>query len=171
MNPKLLRILKFVGGYCLVILAFYLIYYSGFYEQRINPSFLEFQAWVSFHLLGIFENSLSLNGNIITSPVFSYALIRGCDGLEGWMIFLAAIIVFPVEFKFKWGGLIFGTLALFFINHIRIIILYYVGVYNPEYFEFAHHNIGFVLYSMASILMLLLWVEWVRKRKKPTNLA
>lgn len=166
MNPKLLRILKFVGGYCLVILAFYLIYYSGFYEKNINPAFLEFQAWVSYNLLNILESPLSLRGNIVSSPEFSYSLIRGCDGLEGWMIFLAAIIVFPVALKYKWPGLIIGTLALFFINHLRIIILYYVGRYNPDYFDFAHHNIGFVLYSMASILMLLMWVEWVRKRKK-----
>lgn len=166
MNPKLARILKFVGGYCLVILAFYLFYYSGFYEKYINPRFLDFQAWVSYNLLNIFESPLSLRGNIISSPDFSYSLIRGCDGLEGWMIFLAAIIVFPVAIKYKWRGLLVGTLTLFFINHLRIIILYYVGVHNPDYFEFAHHNIGFVLYSMASILMLLLWVEWVRKRKK-----
>jgi len=166
MHPKFRRILKFVGGYALVVLAFYLFYYSDFYEVRINPLFLEFQAKVSYTILGVFVDSLTLSGNIVRSPEFSYSLIRGCDGLEGWMIFMASIVVFPVGLKYKWPGLLLGTLILFFINHLRIIFLYFVGVYNSDYFEFAHHNIGFVLYSMASILMLLLWVEWIRKRKK-----
>ena len=169
MNAKTKRILKFVGGYLLVILAFYLFYYSKFYETNINPLFLEFQARVSYTLLNIFESPLNIRGTIISSPDFSYTLIRGCDGLEGWMIFIAAIIVFPVALKFKWPGLVIGTLTLFFINHLRIIILYYVGVYNPDFFEFAHHNIGFVLYSMASIMVLLLWVEWIRRKKASLN--
>ncbi|GAB5555187.1 MAG: hypothetical protein Sapg2KO_47780 [Saprospiraceae bacterium] len=165
MNTKTKRIIKFVGGYLLVIVLFYLFYYSDFYENTINPVFLEFQAQVSYTLLNIFESPLGIRGTIVSSPDFSYTLIRGCDGLEGWMIFIAAILVFPVALKYKWPGLIVGTVSLFLINHLRIIILYYVGVYNPDFFEFAHHNIGFVLYSMASIMILLLWVEWIRRKK------
>ena len=165
MNQKQKKIIRFVGGYILVIAAFYLLYYSSFYEKYINPHFLEFQAWVSYNLLSIFEQPLSLRGTIVTSKDFSYTIIRGCDGLEGLMIFISAIIVFPVAIKYKLRGLLVGILSLFFINHIRIILLYYVGVTNYDYFEFAHHNIGFILYSMASIIILLLWVEWIRRKQ------
>ena len=149
----------------MVIAAFYLLYYSSFYEKYINPSFLEFQAWVSYNLLNIFESPLSLSGTIVSSPDFTYTIIRGCDGLEGLMIFVSAILVFPVAIKYKWRGLLLGVLSLFLINHIRIIILYYVGVTNYDYFEFAHHNVGFILYSLASIIILLIWVEWIRRKK------
>ena len=171
MHPKQKKVFRFIGGYILVILAFYLFYYSNFYEKYINPSFLEFQAWVSYNILNIFESPLNLRGTIVSSPKFSYTIIRGCDGLEGLFIFIAAILVFPVALKYKLRGLLAGILTLFFINHIRIILLYYVGVTSPENFEFAHHNVGFILYSMSSILVLLLWVEWIRKRKLQANLS
>ncbi len=164
-NKKQKRIIRFAGAYALVILGFYLFYYSGFYDKFINPAFLNFQAWVSYNLLNVFESPLALRGTIVSSPKFSYTLIRGCDGLEGMIIFLAAILVFPVAFKYKWRGLLVGTLALFFINHLRIILLFYVGVKQPDYFEFAHHNVGFILYSLSSILILLLWVEWIRRKQ------
>lgn len=164
-SEKQWKVLRFIGSYLGVILAFYLIYYSGFYDRVINPRFLNFQAWVSYSFLNILESPLYLRNTVVSSPDFSYTIIRGCDGLEGLMIFLAAIIVFPVAVKYKWRGLLVGTLSLFLINHLRIIILYYVGVIKPEYFEFAHHNIGFLLYSLSSILVLLLWVEWIRKRQ------
>lgn len=166
MQKKRKKIVRFLVGYLLVILAFYIFYYSGFYERYLNSGFLHFQARVSHFLLDVFEDPLYLRGTVVSSPKFSYTIIRGCDGLEGLMIFLAAILVFPVAFRYKWKGLLVGTLTLFLINHLRIILLFYVGVYRPDYFEFAHHNIGFILYSMASVLMLLLWVEWIRRNQR-----
>ncbi|MEO0341494.1 MAG: hypothetical protein AAF242_20070, partial [Bacteroidota bacterium] len=68
MNKKQKRIIRFAGAYALVILGFYLFYYSGFYAKYINPAFLEFQAWMSYTLLNIFESPLSLRGTIVSSP-------------------------------------------------------------------------------------------------------
>jgi exosortase/archaeosortase family protein len=164
-QKKRKKIVRFLVGYMMVILAFYIFYYSGFYERYLNSAFLHFQAKVSYLLLNVLEEPLYLRGTVVSSPKFSYTIIRGCDGLEGLMIFLAAILVFPVAFRLKWKGLLVGTLILFLINHLRIIFLFYVGVHRPDYFEFAHHNVGFILYSTASVLMLLLWVEWIRKNQ------
>ena len=80
------------------------------------------------------------------------------------MLFISAVLASPVAFLSKVPGLLIGFLFLMAMNLVRVISLFYIGIYFPSAFNTAHHDVWQAVFIILSILAWALWAIWaVRK--------
>ena len=99
-------VFKFIAGFLACILIFYVFYYSPWFETNFKTPILAAQAVAGGFLLNLFGYSVTVVNDAISGAGASVKIAGGCDGLEATALYLAAILVFPLPFKFKWPGLL-----------------------------------------------------------------
>lgn len=153
-------VFRFMAGFAICIVAFYALYYSYFFQDYVKDPVLKFQTTAGASLLNLFGSSVTAMGDVIAGGGTSVKVAGGCDGLEATALLLAAILVFPLPFKYKWPGLLAGAVVLGLLNVIRIAGLYLVKVHWPSAFDFMHIQGGLYLFSFVTILLMLIWANW-----------
>jgi exosortase/archaeosortase family protein len=165
-NPVLKFLLGFIG--CMSL--FYFFYYSGWYKNYLEFPFLNAQVQVSNALLHLFGQNTAVDGTTISSPEFSVNVKNGCDGLEAMAILISGILIFPVTFRYKIPGLLLGVIILLFANLLRIAGLYLAGLYfSDQVFEVLHIQGGFIFFTLLSILLWFIWMNWASNKMQKTH--
>lgn len=153
-------VFRFIAGFAICIVVFYAMYYSIFFQDYLKEPILKVQTAAGAALLNIFGSSVTAIGDVISGADASVKVAGGCDGLEATALLLAAILVFPLPFKYKWPGLLAGAVVLGILNVIRIAGLYIVKLHWPDAFDFMHIQGGLYLFSFVTILLMLIWANW-----------
>ena len=86
----------------------------------------------------------------------------GCDAVQASAFFVFAVMAspLPVSYRARIPWLLGGTSLLLVINLVRIVSLFYTGVYFPKAFDLMHIDVwqaGFIF------LPLCFWVLWARR--------
>ncbi|MDX2001870.1 MAG: exosortase/archaeosortase family protein [Chitinophagales bacterium] len=87
-----------------------------------------------------------------------------CLAMELMALFVALIISFPANVYLKGIFIVFGLIAIQFINMLRVVALNLMTVYAPQYLEFNHH---FTFRITVFIFILLLYRWFIISSKKP----
>ncbi|MEZ4930691.1 MAG: archaeosortase/exosortase family protein [Saprospiraceae bacterium] len=159
-------VLKFLLGFAACMIVFYIIYLSPFFVDYIGRPILAGQAKISSFLLNILGQGTTANNDLITSSEYSISIKNGCDGLETLAIMLSGIVVFPIAFRLKWPGILYGTLALMVLNFIRIVALFIVGKnFSSDVFDFLHEQGGFVIFTVLGVFLWIIWANWALNKR------
>ena len=152
-----------------------LIYYASILGFALVYHVLSNQDWFLSLAEPIFHGYATLGSGIlnvlgegthsvaeeIRSSSFNLAIKEGCDAITPMILFSMAILAFPIQMKYKWQGVIFGLGALFVLNIIRIVSLYFIGKnFSYELFNFFHVDFWSVLYLLFALLLWLFWMRW-----------
>ncbi|MBK7812694.1 MAG: archaeosortase/exosortase family protein [Saprospiraceae bacterium] len=158
-------IVRFFVHFVTLMLLFYAFYYSSIYENYIMPGLLNFEAKMAKLFLSIFGIKTEVTGDSIHNNVEGVSIKGGCDGMEATFLYIAAVLSLPlVAAKYKYPALIYGLIILVILNIIRIAGLFLAKIHYPSIFEFLHLHGGVVIFMMISIVMWLIWVQWVMKK-------
>ncbi len=114
----------------------------------------------------LFGEKTEMVGTVIRSTTKGFAVnIRtGCNGLETIFIFAAAVLAFPAPWRVKLLGLLGGIVAIQLLNLVRIVSLFYIGLYWPALFAKSH----IVVWQMIIILFgVALWLVWADRYALP----
>lgn len=95
----------------------------------------------------------------LVSGGFKLKIARGCEGVEGVIILMAAILAFPAGIKPKLLGIIGGTFVLYILNLFRIAGLYYTLRYKPVLFDMMHVYVGQTLIILIAFLFFVAWLN------------
>jgi exosortase H (IPTLxxWG-CTERM-specific) len=114
-------------------------------------------ARMSGFVLRLFGEKAVVADCVVSSPRFAVTIYNGCNGLITSLIFISAVLAFPARFSAKLIGVIGGLLAIQLINLVRIISLFYIGVFLPQLFEDVHI---FIWQSLVIIAGISLWIVW-----------
>lgn len=153
-----LPIIKFIGGFIVFTVLFYLITDSSWFLD-IRAFFIAIYTNISSALLNIFGFQTKAEGSILTNSTFSVNVKEGCDALIPMIIYITAVLVFPADWKKKWRGLMVGIPILFVLNLLRIVSLYLIGIYIPSIFEFMHVEFWQVLFIICTVLTFVRWLK------------
>lgn len=154
----------FVFLFALFMALFYAAGATSFVKDRVFPPYLRFNAIVSAWILDVFEDRIVVSGQSISGR-FALTIERGCDAIEPSALFLAGVLAFPAPFLRKIPGMLIGTICLMVINLVRIVSLYYVGVYfSHRTFEIMHVNVWQALFIVLAIFFWVLWALWSLKK-------
>jgi len=127
------------------------------YFKIILP-FNEFLAYSSACLLRLFGSEGVVTwGTSISNPEFNVNIAEGCNGIYALAIVIAGIVAFPARWRHKWLGLILAIAFIMFLNYVRILTLWYVGIYSVFLFDTMH------LYVWEFIIIALgawFWYYW-----------
>ena len=101
-----------------------------------------------------------VEGSSLVSDGFSMNILKGCNGVYAISIFLASVLAYPSRWTEKARGAVLGGLFLFLVNVGRVISLFLVGLYRPEWAEWFH-----VYFWQTGIVLIaiLAWFFWEEK--------
>ena len=99
-------------------------------------------------------------GTTVASARFSIAVVAACTGLFLTAVFLAAVAAYPARWLAKLLGAGLGLAGIFTLNVVRLVSLFYIGVYFPRYVDQAHLLIW---QSLLIVFSLFLWLFWAGK--------
>jgi exosortase H (IPTLxxWG-CTERM-specific) len=138
--------------------------------NRVNDAFVvpytAFIAEVSGLVLRLFGEQASVNNCVVSSPRFAVTIYNGCNGLITSLIFISGVLAFPARWGAKVVGVIGGLLMIQIINLIRIISLFYIGVFLPALFNQSHI---FIWQSVVILAGVALWVLWAHYLASPVE--
>lgn len=157
-------IFQFVGLFVVLMGIYWGLTMLDTVNKTLIPSYMRFYAQASASVINIFGEKASASGTEVMSSRYSVNIKHGCDALAPSALFIAAVLAFPASIRSKIPGLIAGTFVLAVINLVRIISLFYTGIYFPKWFETMHVDVwqpAFILISLT------LWVMWALRATRP----
>lgn len=95
---------------------------------------------------------------IVNSTILSIA--TGCNGVEAMALYFAAVLALPARWTRRLIGVAIGFVGIFIINQIRVIGLFLVAMYRPEFLPQAHHYAG---QTFVIVMGMALWFFWAEQ--------
>lgn len=139
----------------LSVLVSLLINNTMLVQRGLAPFIAMVSAWL-LNLLGI---PARLSGVQIQSPTFAANIVDACTGLLPMTVFAAGVLAYPASPKTRLVGLLAGASAIFVVNLVRVVSLFWIGVHWRAAFDIAH----FLVWQTAIIIFVLIlmwgWVE------------
>ena len=149
--------------FLVLFLGILLIAFTTIALQPVNDAvvipYTAFVARISGAVLSVLGEDITVVGCKLSSPRFAVTIYNGCNGLITSLIFASGVLAFPASWRAKAAGVVGGLLAIQVINQVRIVSLFYIGVFLPEYFDESHILIWQSLVILAGVG---LWIAWAR---------
>lgn len=158
--------LRFAIGYVVVAAVLFSIY--GFPFELFGArsdwlgGYLRMYAQLAGSALRLFESGIVVTGDRIDGR-FSLQIVRNCDAIEVNILFASAILAFPAPWLRRSVALAGGLALLVLANITRICLLYFVGVYRPNWFKTAHEEILPLVLIALTALSFLFWARYLTR--------
>jgi exosortase H (IPTLxxWG-CTERM-specific) len=154
--------LRFLVVFCLLLGGFYAVILlpacdRGFYWC------LCINARAANAMLQELGQPTSVAGVTVRSAQYAVAIRRGCDAIEPAWFFCAAVLAFPGRWRRKPVGLAVGIVAIFALNLVRIVSLYFIGLHLRWFFPTAHLELWPVIFILAALGLWISWIRWSRQ--------
>jgi len=117
-------------------------------------------------VLGVLGEDISVRGCELVSPRFAVTIYNGCNGLITSLIFVAGVLAFPARWRARAIGVAVGLVLIQIINLVRIVSLFYIGMFLPHLFNEAH---VFVWQSVVILSGVALWIYWAHRFGAPAR--
>jgi exosortase H (IPTLxxWG-CTERM-specific) len=146
-----------VYGLLLAVLLFWL-------GGLINPWMTTWTARTTAWALKMLGANGKVEGTLVTSSLYTVKIIFECTAVFPCLIFLAAVAAYPSSWKQKLLGIGVGIPILLVFNLLRLLSLFYIGHWFPDYFEMAHLLVWQSLMLFFTVLLWLLWAVQLAHR-------
>lgn len=100
---------------------------------------------------------------VILKDVYVARIIEGCNGLSVLILFMSFIIAFSGKLKITFLYLLSGSVVIYVVNILRIVILSIWLYKYPEESEFLH---SVVFPAIIYGVVFILWIFWVNRFSK-----
>ena len=84
------------------------------------------------------------------------------------IIYLAAVLLFPLPWWKRAAGAVGGVVLLYVINVVRLVMLAYIGAIDESpgdrWFTFAHEYVWQAVYL---VIVVLVWLGWYALATRP----
>ena len=152
--------MKFVILFIAFCSIFYLIYYHFIdhfaFLENVTASLLGFS-------LRIFGMDVIVNGNTVILDGFALKIIDECTAMFGSIVYVSCTLAYPADIGKKIIGIALGIPCLYAINMVRLVVIAFVGLSNPEMFEYVHTYLWQTIFIVFVIIIWLIWVDRVAK--------
>jgi exosortase/archaeosortase family protein len=95
-------------------------------------------------------------GNQIIAPGGGLVIKLGCEGLEALFILIAAFATTSLPRSTMCKGILIGTLYIYALNQVRILLLFYTNRVDKALFHLLHTTIA----PMVLITLVGLFFHW-----------
>jgi archaeosortase B (VPXXXP-CTERM-specific) len=110
------------------------------------------------YLLNIFGVNASVNENIVIMDTLVFNIIDECTAIYGFIMLTSCILAYPTNAKKKIIGIVFGIPSLYVINMVRLVALAFMGLSNPDIFEYIH---TYLWQTIFIIFVIIIWLTWL----------
>ncbi len=114
-------------------------------------------AGLTSGILNLLGQSTSVIETTVQSHLFGINVVAACTGVFLTGLYLVAVAVLPTRWRAKLVGAGIGIAGIFVVNLVRLVSLYFVGVYWPNILDPVHQ---LVWQSLVIVLAVALWLWW-----------
>ena len=163
-------VLRFVLLLAGLMAVFNAIFEAWLAHRDVFHKYLIVNAKLSAAVLRLFGDDATASGQSVVSSRYSLSIREGCDAIQASAFFVFAVLAFPsaVSLRSRLTPMLLGTLLLLAINLVRIVSLYYTGVYFPGAFETVHIDVWQTLFVF---LPLVFWLIWLRSEGRANTMS
>jgi exosortase family protein XrtM len=111
---------------------------------------------------------VELVGRTISSSASHLRIIRGCEGIEIFLLLVAGVLAFPAGWRARVHGLAIGFALAYLLSLSRLVALYFTLSYLPGAWEALH---GLILPLGPIIVITLYFIHWSGKLPLPNTLT
>ena len=145
--------------------------YSRIVQHAWFDGYLAAHAAVTAQLIRVTGVDVDRVGSILSNDKVAFTIISECTPTAATLIFASGIIAFPAPWRGKLAGLVLGVVALFSLNIIRIVNLFFIGVYVPSALDAMHLIVWQTLMILVSVGLLFIWTGRISRDVATTNQA
>jgi exosortase H (IPTLxxWG-CTERM-specific) len=154
--------------FCLLFAALLILFSLIMFQESVDQHFIQpftvliasQSAWV-LKALGMKVVSAGIT---ITGEGFSVEILGNCNAIFEIGLFLCAVLAFPAKPAEKALAGILGVLFIYCLNLLRVVSLFLIGVYAPQYFEGSHVYVSQTIFIVVVSFCWLLWAgKWVKR--------
>lgn len=163
----------FVGRFALfagLFLAAYAFPYAELgISERWFQGYLAAYARLAGGVLSLLGEGVRVTGTLIEGR-YPLRIVKTCDAMEANLLFLAAVLAFPVPpggWKKKLAAIAIGLTILVATNVARICTLYFIGVHAPSAFELFHAELWPLLLIAIAVAAFVAYTAWLRRQPAP----
>ncbi len=103
------------------------------------------------------EEHVQLVGRTLSSTDSHLRVTRGCEGVETFLMLVAAILAYPAGAMRRAQGLLVGSVLSYALAVSRLMVLHYILRYSPAAWEALH---GLILPLAPIVLIGLFFMRW-----------
>lgn len=155
LQPINLIVIRFMFA----MMLFYVVWATPIFQEYVIRNIAIAYATVAEFILNLFNYSVHRLEDTVGNGFFSISIKNGCDGVEGCALFVCALLFYPITISKKVRGILLGLIFLVFLNFVRIISLYLVGIHIPTFFDVMHESVWQVLYIIFSLTTLVFFIN------------
>ncbi|MCH8990767.1 MAG: archaeosortase/exosortase family protein [Acidobacteria bacterium] len=158
--------MRFLLLFGLLLGGFNAFFYLWLRNGTLFAAYLGLNAELTGVILRVLGDDITVRGLSIGSPRFSMSIRAGCDGIQASALFVLAVFLAPVSVSrvARVGPVVLGTLLLLVLNVVRIVSLYYTGIYFPNAFETMHVDVWQGVFIFLPIILWMIWSVWATRR-------
>jgi exosortase H (IPTLxxWG-CTERM-specific) len=164
-KPIIKSLVRLYATFGAAILFFIIAFQFNFVHENVVVPFTAFVANCSSLLMNIFGAGSRVDGYTLLTDKFSINVVDGCNGIYASAILISGVIAYPVSLRPKIYGIIFGFIAVFLVNLIRVISLFYLGLHFPNIFQEVH---VYVWQPIIILWAIIVWIFWWKKIEEKT---
>jgi exosortase H (IPTLxxWG-CTERM-specific) len=164
-KPVIRSLIRLYATFGAAILFFIVAFQFNFVHNNIVVPFTAFVANCSSILMNIFGAGSKVTGYTLSTDKFSINVVDGCNGIYATAILVSGVIAYPASLRKRFYGIIFGFIAVFLVNLIRVISLFYLGLHFPDIFQEVH---VYVWQPIIILWAIIVWDFWSRKAEEKT---
>jgi exosortase H (IPTLxxWG-CTERM-specific) len=140
--------------------ALYALRMWGPVDRHVIQPFTHFVAVVSHWMFALFGFETSRDGTLVGMGEINLNIMEECNGVPAILIYVAAVLAHSARLVQKAIGIGIGLAAIFLVNQVRVISLFFAMKYWPGIFEALH---VYVWQTVIIVFALLLWLYWAER--------
>lgn len=155
--------LRFILVFLALLIVLFIAELTPPIEKHVILPFTSVLADASAWIIHLFDGTTISNGKLIQNADGSFivSIERGCNGVEAVIILISAILAFPAPWKHKLIGLGLGFIAIQVLNLVRIVSLFYLGMWSPIWFKWFHEYLWQALIVLDALIVFLVWLRYI----------
>jgi exosortase H (IPTLxxWG-CTERM-specific) len=161
--------IRFIIGFVVLFGGLYALFaWAGPVRTWFVDPWTESVATSARVVLGLLGEPVLQSGRSIYTRGYGLDIIDGCNGITPLTLLLAGVLAFPTTWRARAWGLLIGVPAVLFVNLLRIVALWYLGRYHPDWFDRSH------LYVAQAFVILVtggVWLWWLGRFAAPVPRA
>jgi len=158
--PVIRTLIKLYLSFGAVLLLFVIAFNLEAVHVAVVGPFTGLVAVASKVVMNLFGAGATVYDNYLSTPSYSINIVDGCNGIYATAILISGVVAYPSALKHKLWGVLLGTAAIFALNLVRVISLFYLGQHYPDIFNEVH---VYVWQPVIILWAILVWDFWSRK--------
>ena len=146
-------------GFLLLIGFFYWLDQNSFFQEAVVERLARWTARGTVFILTLLGLDVTLSGTTVSAPDLRLEIAKSCSGSFVFLMYMAAVIPFPVPWKSRLKGLLMGLLTLLAVNLLRTSLIILVVSRFPGSLWTFHIIVGQALVIVAMMGVFLWWVK------------